>query len=593
MQSVIVSLPNEAIIPFVVSGLSDVPGVKDIKFEAEKRIECGGLFCFPIATDSFFYGALAVDVVDIDIDIFLPYVDYVRNFCFMVAVILDERRQRRLNEENLERQVAERTCQLSIEIAAHENTEQLLRNIIDTSPDMIFAKDQDLLTVLCNKKFAQALSKLPEEVIGHTDIENGWSPDFVKGFEHDDRKALSGEVVHNLHDPANINGKTRIFDTYKVPLRDHEGGIIGLLGISRDVTERIEAEKRNAIVIRTSPIAIAIARVSDGCFVEANDAFIRLLGRTREDLIGRTSVEIGYWPDADSRRKWLEALNREGELYGFEVMLCDANGGLRNILMSSSFIDFADAPCVINFIHDITERNKTEEALRQSNAELESFAYISSHDLREPLRNVTTFSTLLGRRLEGRLNDDEKEFLQIIYDGAMRMDSLIRDILDFSRVGRLFDPVATADLADVLKIVLVNMRGQIDETGAEVIVGTPLPSLRGSRNELESLFQNLIANAMKYRIPDIAPKIFISCERKDQIWQFHFRDNGIGLEPGMEYETRIFRLFQRLHQRNEYGGGTGVGLAICKKVVERHGGQIWVESPGVNQGTSFFFTLPA
>jgi light-regulated signal transduction histidine kinase (bacteriophytochrome) len=137
------------------------------------------------------------------------------------------------------------------------------------------------------------------------------------------------------------------------------------------------------------------------------------------------------------------------------------------------------------------------------------------------------------------------------------------------------------------------MRGQIDETGAEVIVGTPLPSLRGSRNELESLFQNLIANAMKYRIPDIAPKIFISCERKDQIWQFHFRDNGIGLEPGMEYETRIFRLFQRLHQRNEYGGGTGVGLAICKKVVERHGGQIWVESPGVNQGTSFFFTLPA
>jgi PAS domain S-box-containing protein len=726
MQSVIVSLPNEVIPSFVVSGLGDVPGVESVKFEAEKREECGGLFCFPLATENFFHGALAVDVADIDA--FTPYIDYVRNFCFMTAVILEERRQRLLNQQELERQVKARTVELAAEMAAHEMTERLLRNIIDTSPDLIFVKGRDLRTIVCNKAFARGLDKIPDEVLGHTDIENGWAPELVEGFERDDRRALSGDFVHNPRDPANINGEIRIFDTYKLPLQDVDGSIIGVLGISRDVTEQIEiskqlresearfrsitetavdaivtcnalgevvswsagatrmfgheaedmlgkpveiimpehlraahrdglsrfadtgrthimgklaeftaihksgktfpielmlskweiegapffsaiirniserkkaeaaaarAEQRNAIVIRTSPIAIAVARVSDGRFVEVNEAFVRLLGRQREDLLGRTSVEVGYWPNAAARFKWLEALKNEGELFGYDVVLLDVTGTQRSVLMSSSFIDFGDEPCVVNFLHDITERKKAEEALRQSNAELESFAYISSHDLREPLRNVTAFSTLLGRRLEGRLSQDEQEFLQIIYDGAMRMDSLIRDILEFSRVGRRYDPVATSDVADILKTVVENMRVQMREVGAEVLVESPLPSLRASRNELESLFQNLIANAIKYRSPEVAPRIVISCERNDVMWRFQLRDNGIGLEPGRDYEKRIFRLFQRLHQRNEYGGGTGVGLAICKKIVERHGGAIWAESPGVNQGTSFFFTLPS
>jgi PAS domain S-box-containing protein len=725
MQSVIVSLPDAAISSFVVSGLHDVPGVASVRFEAERREECGGLFCFPLATEAFFHGALAVDVADIDA--FSPYIDYVRNFCFMVAVILEERRQRQLNEQELERQVKARTAQLAAEMTAREQAERLLRNIIDTSPDLIFVKDRDLRTMVCNRAFASAMGKKPEEMVGYTDVENGWAPELVKGFERDDRQALNGNLTHNPQDLANINGEIRIFDTYKLPLCDHKGDIVGLLGVSRDVTERIEVEKRlresearfrsvaesaidaivtcnglgevvswnkgaehmfgrqaeemlghsveiimpehlreahrrgmsrgadshgshiigklseftalhksgrefpvelmvskweidgapffsaiirdtserklaeskalraeqrNAVVLRTSPIAIAIARVADGRFVEVNDAFVNLFGRKREELVGRTSVEVGYWPDNKTRLDWLEALNREGELSGYEVILCAGDGGHRAILMSSAFIEFAGEQCVVNFIHDITERKKTEEALRQSNAELESFAYISSHDLREPLRNVTSFSTLLGRRLEGRLSEEEKEFLQIIKDGALRMDSLIRDILDFSRVGRLYDPVATADVGDVLRVVLTNMRSQMEAAGAEVTTQGQLPSLRASRNELESLFQNLIANAIKYRNPEIAPQISISCERKEQMWLFQVRDNGIGLEAGRDYEKRIFRLFQRLHQRNEYGGGTGVGLALCKKVVERHGGHIWAESPGPNQGTRFFFTLP-
>jgi light-regulated signal transduction histidine kinase (bacteriophytochrome) len=261
--------------------------------------------------------------------------------------------------------------------------------------------------------------------------------------------------------------------------------------------------------------------------------------------------------------------------------------------MSSSFIEHSDEPCVLSFIHDITERKKYEEALKQSNAELESFAYISSHDLREPLRNVALFSGLLERKLEGRLNDDEKDFLKIVNDGAKRMDNLIQDILAFSRVGRRLDQVGNTEVAVAINKAIANMKGQIDETGTEIIIASELPVVRANPSELESLFQNLIANAMKYRAPETHPRIVINCQRNERAWRFHVQDNGIGLEQGQGYETRIFALFQRLHQRDEYGGGTGVGLAICKKIVERYGGEIWAESPGLNQGASFFFTLPS
>jgi PAS domain S-box-containing protein len=345
-------------------------------------------------------------------------------------------------------------------------------------------------------------------------------------------------------------------------------------------------------VIGTSPIAISIARLSDGRFLEVNDAFLQFFGRGLNEVIGKTSVEIGYWPDLASRQRWLDTLRRDGEIRGYEASVCNAAGDRRDILISSSIIDHEYDACALSFIHDITDRKKYEEALKQSNAELESFAYISSHDLREPLRNVALFSGLLERKLKGRLNDDEKDFLKIVNDGAKRMDSLIQDILAFSRVGRRLDQVGSTEVAAAINKAVANMKGQIDETGTEITIASELPVVRANPSELESLFQNLIANAMKYRAPETQPRIVISCQKNERGWHFHVQDNGIGLEPGQGYEKRIFALFQRLHQRDEYGGGTGVGLAICKKIVERYGGQIWAESPGLNQGTSFFFSLP-
>jgi signal transduction histidine kinase len=236
-------------------------------------------------------------------------------------------------------------------------------------------------------------------------------------------------------------------------------------------------------------------------------------------------------------------------------------------------------------------RHKNQE-LERSNAELEYFAYVASHDLREPLRNVTSYSTLLGKRLEGRINDDEKEFLGFVHDGGLRMDALVRDLLDFARVGRHGESMTETDFAEVIETARVNLRIQMQECGGSITVTTALPVLRTYRRDMVSLIQNLLGNALKYRRSDVAPAITVACRHDDGGWHFSITDNGIGIAPGLDYEERIFRLFQRLHQRDQFGGGTGVGLAICKKVVERHGGRIWVTSPGPNQGVTIHFSLP-
>ncbi len=242
---------------------------------------------------------------------------------------------------------------------------------------------------------------------------------------------------------------------------------------------------------------------------------------------------------------------------------------------------------------DITERKRAEQALRaahdelaRSNAELEQFAYVASHDLQEPLRMVASYTQLLGKRYADRLEGDAGEFMAYIVDGAARMKQLIEDLLVYSRVGtsgKEFRPVA---LQEVLRRTLVNLRAAIEESGAE-IAHDPLPEVTGDDSQLVQLLQNVVGNALKFRAQSV-PRIHISSIEKENEWEIAVRDNGIGIEP--QYFERIFMVFQRLHDKGAYSG-TGIGLAICKKVVDRHGGRIWVESwPG--QGSTFHFTLP-
>ena len=243
---------------------------------------------------------------------------------------------------------------------------------------------------------------------------------------------------------------------------------------------------------------------------------------------------------------------------------------------------------------EITERKQSEEQLREtseelarSNAELERFAYIASHDLQEPLRMVSSYVQLLARRYKGRLDSDANEFIAFAVDGATRMQRLINDLLTYSRVGTKGRPFEPTDCNTVLDQSLVNLSATIKETRA-VITSDDLPTVMADETQVAQLLQNLVSNAVKFRGED-SPRIHISCEQENNEWILSVSDNGIGIDPA--YHERIFAIFQRLHGKSEYPG-TGIGLAICKKIVERHGGRMWLESePG--KGSTFYSTIPA
>jgi signal transduction histidine kinase len=241
-----------------------------------------------------------------------------------------------------------------------------------------------------------------------------------------------------------------------------------------------------------------------------------------------------------------------------------------------------------------SERKRAEEALKvrteelaRSNRDLEQFAYVASHDLQEPLRMVTSYVQLLAKRYKGKLDSDADEFIGFAEDGAIRMWKLINDLLTYSRVGTHGKGLEPTDCEMALNQSLDNLKVAMEENGA-LVTHDPLPTVMADNPQLVQLFQNLIGNAIKFR-GDEAPRVHVSASRNGNGWTFSVRDNGIGIAP--EYAKRIFVIFQRLHSREKYAG-TGIGLSICKKIVERHGGRIWVESE-LGKGTTFYFTLSA
>ena len=229
----------------------------------------------------------------------------------------------------------------------------------------------------------------------------------------------------------------------------------------------------------------------------------------------------------------------------------------------------------------------SKHALLRSNQELEQFAYVASHDLQEPLRIVASYTGLLAKRYKGRIDSDADEFISFAIDAAKRMQRLISDLLSYSRMGKQEQPLDLVAFEIPLKQALANLREAAAEADA-VVTYDPLPKVMADRAQLARLFQNLIGNAIKYR-GNKPPEIHVGAKRKDGDWLFSVRDNGIGMEP--QYAKRIFILFQRLHNKSEYSG-TGIGLTICKKIIERHGGRIWVESE-LKEGSAFYFTIPA
>ncbi|MDD1678180.1 MAG: ATP-binding protein [Methanomicrobiales archaeon] len=323
-------------------------------------------------------------------------------------------------------------------------------------------------------------------------------------------------------------------------------------------------------------------------FLEINPAFEQLTGLKRNDTIGKLVSEV--LPGTE--QFWIDRLGA--------VALTGRPDHLENYsaTLGKYYSVFAYSPVHRQFVvmfNDITERKRAEEALKEyteslkrSNEDLERFAYIASHDLQEPLRNVVSFSQLLSRRYKDKLSTDADEYLGYIVEGGKRMQILVQDLLEYSRVntrGQAFMPV---ECEPIVEKVTQNLQSQIQDSDAVIVTG-PLPTVLADPSQLYLVFQNLVGNAIKFHRESTPPRIRISAEKTGKMWKFAVRDNGIGIDSA--YYQRIFEIFQRLHTREKYPG-TGVGLAIVKKIIERHGGEIWVESD-TDKGSTFYFTVPA
>ena len=341
----------------------------------------------------------------------------------------------------------------------------------------------------------------------------------------------------------------------------------------------------------SSPIGIYI--VQDGCFRIVGHQFARIVGYSEDELIGTSSLRIVFPEDRNVVRENAVKMLKGERSLGYEFRILTKRAVVKWVTETVAPISFQRKRATLGNIIDITERKRAEEELKQmleqirhSNAELEQFAYVVSHDLQEPLRMVASYTQLLARRYRDKLDADANDFIAYAVDGAERMRVLLNDLLDYSRVGTRGKPFKPTDYEEVLHQAIANLKVAIEESRA-VVTHDYLPTLIADEGQLVQLFQNLIGNAIKFCNQE-PPRVHVSSETRANTWVFSIRDNGIGIDP--QHAQRIFEMFKRLHTREEYPG-TGMGLAICKKIVERHGGHIWVHSqPG--EGSTFYFTIP-
>ena len=481
---------------------------------------------------------------------------------------------------------------------------QMLQSVLDSIPVRVFWKDHGSVYLGCNQLFAaDAGLKSPEEIIGKTDFELSWDAQ-AELYRADDREVIeTGEPRLNYEEPQTWADGTRlVLRTSKVPLRDINGEIIGVLGTYEDITEQKrvqealnESEQRFRDFFEKAAIGFHIFG-PDRTIIDINEFELSLLGLTRAEIVGKKNWANLIIPEQRDRfEKHWQDIKEKGEVRNLEYTLVHKQGRRIHVLLnaSSRFDDRGNLISTRGSVLDITYRKDAEQQLRhtveelqRSNAELQRFAYIASHDLQEPLRTITSYVQLLRNRYQGQLDSDADDFINFVVDGSKTMRNLIEDLLTYSRLWQPGRRPMKVDCNRIVEMVKHNLASSIDESGAEISCG-PMPEVMSDESRLVQVFQNLVSNAIKFR-SDKPPRIHIAAQRLEQAWKFSVKDNGLGINPA--YAERIFEAFQRLHSRSKYAG-TGIGLAVCRKIVEEYGGRIGVESePG--KGATFYFTLP-
>ena len=508
-----------------------------------------------------------------------------------------------------------------------QESEKKFRNLYDEAPNAYFSVSRDKSITNCNKAAEKLLGYSKAEILklSVSDLYADTDQGILKALGIF-KRLLNNEIIHDEElMMQKKNGKPIWISLSVKPILDKNGNVIESRSMVSDITEHKKADQK---VKRTVEDLQHSNEEQKKAKEELQKNKISLENAQRIARVGNWDWNIVtnelYWSDEIYRifglkpiefgatyesfiktvhpddREFVqisvdEALH-ENKPYSIDHSIVLSNGAVRIVHEEAevSFDETGKAIKMVGTVQDITERKRAEKKLyktmkdlERSNAELEQFAYIASHDLQEPLRSVASFTQLLQQRYKDKLDEDANEFIKFAVDGATRMQSLIQDLLLLSRVGTRGEPFKETDMNIILNYVIENITQSIKDTNAK-ITNDPLPVIFADDSQMIQLLQNLILNAIKFH-GDEPPHIHISAKAKAKDWVFSVKDNGIGIDS--KYFEKIFVVFQRLHKGGEYEG-TGIGLAVCKKIAQRHGGKIWVESAGKNKGSTFIVKLP-
>ncbi|HYM06749.1 MAG TPA: PAS domain S-box protein [Terriglobales bacterium] len=497
---------------------------------------------------------------------------------------------------------------ISVRKAADKHLAQMegrYRGLLEAAPDAMVVVKPGGEIVLLNVQAEKQFGYRRDELLGKkvkSIIPEGFAERLIADGTRTPAEALAQQIGTGLELLGRRKDGTEFpIEIMLSPLESAEGILV--TAAIRDISVRKTADEHLAQMegryrglLEAAPDAMVVVNQA-GEIVLLNVQAEKQFGYRRDELVGQEVKNI--IPEGFAERLIADALRSPEDALaqqigtGIELIARHKNGSDFPIELMLSPLESAEGILVTAAIRDISTRKKAElhllrkmEELNRSNEELGQFAYIASHDLQEPLRMVASYTQLLSRRYKGKLDKDADEFIAFAVDGASRMQRLIQDLLAYSRVGTKGKDLVDTSSEEALRRALINLRGAIEESGA-LVTHDPLPEVLADETQLIQLFQNLVGNAIKYQGPGI-PQVHISAvPQGEKEWVFSVRDNGLGIDS--QYFEKIFGMFQRLHKREEFAG-TGIGLAICKKIVERHGGSISVESqPG--QGSTFRFAL--
>jgi PAS domain S-box-containing protein len=482
-------------------------------------------------------------------------------------------------------------------LSAALGSAEVLRELLESAPDAIVGVGPDGRIVLANSQAERLFGYEREELIGQL-VDILVPEPYRVGHVHHRTGYFSDPRTRPMGAGLDLYGRRRDGSEFPAEISlssiETAEGPLATAAI-RDITDRKRAEAKFQQLLESAPDAI-VGVGPGGRIVLVNSQAERLFGYEREELIGErveTLVPTRYRDGHERHRSGYFSDPRTRPMgAGLDLYGRRRDGSEFPAEISLSSIETEDGALATAAIRDITDRKRAErelarhaEELQRSNRDLQQFAYVASHDLQEPLRMIVAYTDRLTEGLSEHMNERNRESAAYVIEGAARMQSLIEGVLEFSRVRPDRTGFERIDCAVVVRRALANLSTTLEESGATIVVGD-LPEIEADPLQLLQLFQNLIANAVKFRSSE-PPHVAIDCAREHDAARFSISDNGIGIDPADA--ERVFGLFSRLHSKDEYAGA-GIGLALCKKIVETHGGRIWIE-PRDGHGTTVCFTL--